>query len=237
MESDIIHSDGKQYVSRKEFAKRVGIGERTMKTLTTTGKIPTTTFKKCGVKYIEWETGYAIWKQLPKNRQRQAAGKASALKRKAGKVKEPAVVEPSVPELSAEMPEQIALEDLSTFDLSKYSDCVIDGEMDYDKLKMRLTAETYQLKLDKERGLLLDKTDVVTWARNIGSILSNSLEAIPQRYTAILTAKCQMIVAEKLGRPDFEFSAEDKADIRKSLNRVGPDIMNSIKLVIMEMEE
>lgn len=236
---DIVMHDGKLYVSRKEFARRVDMSERTIVAYTNSGKIPTKKFKKNATKYIEWNSGKAIWDLLPKNHSAIEKGKKSAdVHRKYPKeVKEPKVVEPKIADLGIDMPELEILEDLSSFDPVKYSDCIIEGNMDYDKLKLRLTAETYQMKLDKERGLLLDKAVVVTWAKNLGSLLSSGLDAIPQRYTAILTAKCQTLVAKRLNMPEFEFTEQDKAELKLILKQCGPDLMRSLKQTILEMEE
>lgn len=238
---DVTTFNHKEYVSIIEFAKRLDAGVSTVRRKISEGKLPARTFDGRKTMYIEWESGRAIWNMMHHDKQRSAAGRSSNEKRY-GKPSEepskPAVVEPKVqmPDITNDVIQEIV--DLSSFDKEQYADCVLpNGEFDYDKLKVRLTAETYQQKLKKERGELVEKTEVMNWARKIGTMLNSGLESIPQKYTSVLIAKVQSIVAQRLERPDFEFTEKERTEIRTILKGCGPEIMRSLKMVVMEMEE
>lgn len=238
---DTTMYDHKEYVTIDEFAKRVGAGRRTIMRRLSEGKLQSRTFDGRRTVYLEWESAKKMWDLLPHDTQRINAGKRSNAKRYGKPMpeepKKPQVYAPSVPTLDAEMEEMPELIDLSTFDKAKYRDCVIDGEFDYDKLKTRLTAETYQQKLNKERGQLVERTDIVNWAKRLGTMVNTGLESIPQKYTSVLIAQVQAIVSRRLEIPDFEFTEKERTDIRSALKGCGPEIMRSIRLMIMEMGE
>lgn len=243
---DITIHEGKEYISTFEFAKRVGASERTIRRKVNDGLLKSISFDGRRLKYIEWEVGKKMWEFMPHDSKCTKAGKASAAKKKGDKYgspskdpKEPVVQTPTVP--SADLDgDVINIEtlDLSTFDKNVYKDCIgDDGEFDYDKLKLRLTAETYQQKLKKERGQLVEKTDIITWAKKIGIIVNNGLDSIPQRYTSVLIAQVQSIVSHRLGIDDFEFTEKERTELRTTLKACGPEIMRSVRLMVMEITE
>lgn len=238
---DVTVYRNKEYVTMKEFSVRVNASLTTVKKLCANGRIPHRTFDGRKTSYIEWESGKTIWDMLPHDTGRARAGRKSA-EVKYGKpkkeAKEPVVSEPTVsmPSLDNDVVQEVV--DLSSFDKEKYADCVLpNGEFDYDKLKLRLTAETYQQKLQRERGELVEKTEIVNWAKKLGTMINSGLESIPQKYTSVLIAKVQSIVAQRLEHPEFEFTEKERTEIRTILKGCGPEIMRSIKLVVMEMEE
>lgn len=238
---DVTTYQGKEYVSIEEFAKRVGAGKSTIKRKLSDGKLHYINIEGRKTRYLDWEASKRLWDLMPHDAQKINAGKRSNAMRY-GKVAEnapkaPTVNSPTVrvPDLEdEEMPNTL---DLAAFDKTQYSDCVVDGEFDYEKLKTRLTAETYQQKLHKERGQLVEREEIVMWAQKLGTMLHNNLETIPQKYTAVLIAQVQTIVAQRLDRPDFEFTPKERSDLRETLKSCGPDIMRSMRKLIMEMEE
>lgn len=231
----------KEYVTIDEFAKRVGAGRRTILRRLSEGKLQARSFDGRKTKYLEWESSKKMWDMLPHDPQKINAGRSSNSKRygKPGtEPKKPEVITPTVgiPDLDNDVIPEII--DLSSFDKAKYRDCLNEeGEFDYDKLKTRLTAETYQQKLHKERGQLVEKTEIINWAKKLGTMVNTGLESIPQKYTSVLIAQVQSIVAQRLEKPDFEFTEKERTDLRTSLKACGPEIMRSIRLMIMEMEE
>lgn len=245
---DEFNRDGVIYVSRREFARRMGVSENTIRNRVAEGKLSEVSFGKDMKKWLNWEVAKTMFAIYPKNTngrkskpqipKEQKDTKTVPFHKPNEKVSTPKVTQPTVSLPSVDMPEPPEIEDMSSFDKNVYSDCLDDmGEFDYDKLKVRLTSEAYKLKQDKDRGLLVEKTEVVTFARKLGIILNNGLESVPQRYTSILLAKCQTIIASRLGIPDFEFTEEERVELRAALKSVGPEIMKSLKLVIEEMTE
>lgn len=237
---DVTNYKGKEYVSMSEFAKRVGAGIATIKRKAASGTLPFINIEKRKTKYIEWEAGKKMWDMMRHDVRLSNAGKKSTDK-KYGKVPDkadsPVVSEPTVTEPEVSEVEEMAI-DLSSFDKTKYADCLLpNNEFDYDKLKLRLTAETYAQKLQQTRGQLVEKTEVIAWAKKLGVLVNTGLESIPQKYTSVLIAQCQGIIARRLGITDFEFNEKERTELRNTLKDCGPEIMKSIKLMIMEITE
>lgn len=238
---DITMHDGKEYVSMQVFAERVGVGINTIKSRVRNGEIPFTNFDNRKKKYIEWQTASVIWKSLKFDKARSTSGKASMAKRY-GKipqdVKEPEVASPEVPDVDVEDIKVMDMTEMSSLSKEKYSDCLLpNGGFDYERLERRLRDETLEQKLAIQRGQLVEKTDVVSWAKKMGILVNSALESIPQKYTSVLVAQAQSIIATRIGISDFEFTEEERTRIRTLLKDVGPEIMKSIQLMIMEMEE
>ena len=244
-DEDVTHVKGVEYVSINEFAKRVGASQYTVRNRIRDGKLSATTLGKNQTKYIAWETGRTMWAVFPKNTNGRKSkpilpegAKVIPFHKVDEKVSAPKVVAPKVDMPTVELPTLPPMEDMSSFSKEQYSDCLDEsGEFDYDKLKVRLTSEAYKLKQDKDRNLLVEKSEVVSQVRQIAAILNNGLDSIPQRYTSILLAGCQTIIANRLNMPDFEFTEEERATLRGYLKTVGPEIMKSLKLVIEKMTE
>lgn len=232
----------KEYVTIDEFARRVTAGRRTIARRISEGKLKTRKFDGRRTQYLEWETSKRMWDMLPHDAQKINAARNSRDKRygkPTAEPKSPEVFQPSasVPELGDDVIPDIV--DLSTFDKGRYADCLVPGtsEFDYDKLKLRLTAETYQQKLQKDRGQLVEKDEIVSWAKKLGIMVNTGLESIPQKYTSTLIAQVQGIISRRLDIPDFEFTEKERTDIRTTLKACGPEIMRTIRTMIMEMAE
>jgi hypothetical protein len=73
-------------------------------------------------------------------------------------------------------------------------------ELNYEKLKLRLVSEKYQLDVKEKRGELISREDVLSFALNLGAILQNALDAVPNRYSAVYCAEATRIT-EGSSRP------------------------------------
>ena len=104
------------------------------------------------------------------------------------------------------------------------------GVFDYDRLKARLTAETYEFKLEKEKGLHIPKQEVQRTSMAIAGVIRTNLEAIPSRYTAAFIA-----LAESFS--GYQFSNEEKTELRNRLKDVAPQVMLSIQTEIRNLAD
>ena len=102
--------------------------------------------------------------------------------------------------------------------------------LDYDKLKLKLVAQKYQLDLDEKRGQLIAKEELSRTIIAISRIITSSLNSIPQRYESMLTS-----MAENMS--GYVFSAKEKAEINESLKAESISITKSIAAEISKLED
>ena len=160
------------------------------------------------------------------------------------KLKSPSI--PSVPSMESgdeRIPKADELVDLSALNPEDHKDCwLLDGNkpvynpltgepmLDYDKLKLKLVAQKYQLDLDEKRGQLIAKEELSRTIIAISRIITSSLNSIPQRYESMLTS-----MAENMS--GYVFSAKEKAEINESLKAESISITKSIAAEISKLED
>ncbi len=161
----------------------------------------------------------------------------------ANKLKSPAL--PSAPEIEsgeARVPKADELIDLSKINPDDHKDCwIMDGStpvfnpltgepmLDYDKLKLKLVAQKYQLDLDEKRGQLIAKEELSRSMLAISRIITTSLDSIPQRYESTLIS-----MAENMS--GYSFSIKEKAAITEALKTESISIARSIAAEIAKLE-
>lgn len=217
MESEITYK-GKKYVTRKEFCKRIGISETTIRRYIASGHVREE--KINDMSYVDFDYSRREVANMPDKKGRRKHLKNYAQIAKNAEIKpvsEPGIADASVPE-----EKQVEMLDLSQFNKDDYSDCVVDGQFDYDKLKTRITAETYKFKLEKERGLHIPKADILDWSKTLATILKTNVDAVPSRFAAILIATAEKIT-------NYEFTEEERTEVRNALKKVPAQIMLSIQ--------
>lgn len=159
------------------------------------------------------------------------------------KLKPPSL--PSAPEIESgedRVPKADELIDLSKINPDDHKDCWImngstpvynplTGEpmLDYDKLKLKLVAQKYQLDLDEKRGQLISKEELSRSMLVISRIITTSLDSIPQRYESTLIS-----MAENMS--GYSFSVKEKAAITEALKTESLSIARSIAAEIAKLE-
>ena len=218
MDDEIVYK-GRRYATRRKFCERTGIAERTLTKYIAKGVVKAEKLRGYKVSYIDIENGIKEINLLPKKTKRRK------LEGFANRPKDAKVKQINIPEISdpaIEKDDGIPLLGLSQYSKEEYSDCVINGIFDYDRLKTRITAETYQFKLEKEMGMHIPKTDILDWAKTLATILKTNVDAIPSRFAAILIA-----TAEKITK--YEFTEEERVEVRNALKAIPAQIMLSIQ--------
>ena len=232
---DALVYRGKEYVKISEFAQRVGFSVQRIRKMIQEGKLQATRLNGYKTQYMDWEIQHLQFEKVRK--------KASIKKPK----KAPQLVAPTIssaPDIedikTPTIPsDEIPMQKLNPYD---YPDCWIVGEdrnpllnpvtklpeIDYDRLKGRLTAEKYQMDIDEKRGKFVEREELIRSIASIAKIMNSSLNAIPQRYGAILIAKAEAMTGH-------EFSSDEKADIRAVLKKEASAIMQSIRTEIAKL--
>lgn len=133
--------------------------------------------------------------------------------------------------------------DLSRINPEDHKDCwIMDGTspiynpltdepmLDYEKLKLKLVAQKYQLDLDEKRGQLIEKEELARSMTAISHIMMAALRSIPQRYESILTSMAERMTG-------YVFSVNEKSLIREALKNEAQTIAKSISIEIEKLEE
>ena len=126
--------------------------------------------------------------------------------------------------------------DISSIDPSLLEDCTINGMVDWDMAKKKLTALTYAFDLDAKKGKYVEKSTIQRWALGMSKIIESALSSIPNRYSAILNAELVEILEREAGRR-VELTEEDKSRIRAHMETVAPDIFRSIQEMLGEFKD
>lgn len=239
-------SDGREYVSVDEFARRTGCSAATIYGRIRLGLIPTETFGKKKI-YIDWELGNKAYQIHPAS---VTFKRSTYEKREAKKAREKGVPyakaeeHVSKPSTSVSIPSvdsslEMRMEktvDISSIDPSLLEDCTINGMVDWDMAKKKLTALTYAFDLDAKKGKYVEKAAIHRWALGMSKIIESALASIPNRYSAILNAELIEILEREAGRR-VELTEEDKSRIRAHMDTVAPDIFRSIQSMLGEFAD
>lgn len=251
----VIRHKNREYVTIEVFAERCNVSVRAIYRHIANGKLQAESIKGSKAKYLDWKTqskNYQILSESPKSK----AGKKSAEKKEEIKNRkyvpldsvESIGINDNIKVDDIDLPKDIELEDgdvidLSKIDLKRYSDCWIlkDGEaalnpvtgeplIDYKKLQDRLRSETYDFKLQRERGLYISKADISMAMQNICRLLNTGLESVPNRFTSLLIAEVRKMTGH-------EFSQDERNRLKNHIKHVPAEIMKSIQKDIAELTD
>jgi hypothetical protein len=225
-EPEVMYKNRK-FVTRARFCELVGISISSLKRYTGKGIIRVQTINGLRGEYIDLEYGRKEIELLANMGGRKKQLKNFAKVGRKAEIRD--VAEPSIPDADVMEIRGEETVDLDKIDRTKYADCLNEyNEFDYDRLKARLTAETYEFKLEKEKGLHIPKQEIMRSAKAIASIVKTNMEAIPSRYTAAFIA-----LAESYS--GYQFTNEQKTELRNRLKDVAPQIMVSIQSEIRNL--
>lgn len=239
-------SNGREYVSVEEFARRTGCSAPTIYSRIRLGLIPTENFGKKKI-YIDWELGSKAYNVRPAA---VTFKRSTYEKREAKKARESGIPyaraeeHVSSPSTSVSIPSvdsslEMKMEktvDISSIDPSLLEDCTINGMVDWDMAKKKLTALTYAFDLDAKKGKYVEKATIQRWALGMSKIIESALSSIPNRYSAILNAELVEILEREAGKR-VELTEEDKSRIRAHMETVAPDIFRSIQEMLGEFDD
>lgn len=245
--NSVVRYQGKEYVTISEFSSRFGASIQHIRDCVRKGILKDTKINGYRAAYLDWVVESVKFENYTKYRMKIGNGRKPDLtaflakEPKAPTIKEekaelPTVEAPSAPEIPSD------IVNMSTLNPQDYPDCWIRDaagevlmnevtklpELDYDRLKQRLTAEKFQLDIDQKRGKFIERDELTRSIVSIANIINAGLAAIPQRYGAILIAEAERITGH-------EFTADERASIRKTLKNEAGNIMNSIRTEIDNM--
>jgi len=220
---------GRKFASRRRFGELIGISYKSVLKYIGKGILRTERINGLSGEFIDLEYGRKEVELLS-----NLGGRKNKLKN-FGKVGKNAEVRdipsPGIEDAEVKAPAEGGEMDLDKLDKVKYADCLTEfGVFDYDRLKARLTAETYEFKLEKEKGLHIPKQEVQRTSMAIAGIIKTNLEAIPSRYTAAFVA-----LAESFS--GYQFTNEEKTELRNRLKDVAPQVMLSIQSEIRNLAD
>ena len=246
--NNLVKYKGKEYVTVPEFAARFACSAQHIRDCIKKGILNNTKLNGYRAFYMDWLVESVKFERYTEYRLKKGNGRKTdatpfiTKQPKSPKIKEekeelPSIEAPSIPEIPTD------IVNISTLNPQDYPDCWIRDaagevlmnsitklpELDYDRLKQRLTAEKFQLDIDQKRGKFIERDELTRSIVSIANIINAGLSAIPQRYGAILIAEAERITGH-------EFTADERASIRKTLKNEAGNIMNSIRTEIDNMK-
>lgn len=244
----VFRNEGREYVTVEEFCRRVDISRTTFEKRARLGIFPITRFDGKRQRYLDWELAKRAYDMNPCDTVKVVSGKKNPnmkgrnshsnsftpAKESAGKAKVPnATIPPADSGLEMKM-EKIV--DIENIDPRLLDDCTINGIIDWDLTKKKITALTYAFDLDVKKGKYIERVEVQKWAIALAKILESALASIPNRYVAILEAEL-LEITQKVTKETVHFTEQDKARIRKHMDSVAPDIFKSIQQMLGEFND
>lgn len=215
--------NGREYLTVYEFSKRKEVAPKTIYRYIEEGKLSTCEVDHTGKQYLDWETESAKYEIARAHK----INKTSKNKRKT--IGNPTIQTPEIENAEAPsvkevtIPEEKPVTDLSKLNPDDYPDCwIMDGNkplvhpvtgqkmLDYDRLKLRLTSEKYELDIAVKRGEFVAKSDVILFFSTQNAMLRTFFDSIPQRHTSELLAYCE----RKTGH---SFTTEEKVEVQNIL--------------------
>lgn len=238
--NDVTMRDGREYVSMEEFCRRLDISRSTFEDRVRLGLIPITKFDGRRKRYVDWELGkkaYYIKPAETSKRNHTNEKKRNDSYTKAEEHVTPPSDKPLVPKIDSGLEMKMErIVDISSIDPEVLKDCTINGSVDWDLAKKKLTALTYAFDLEVKKGKYVEKSEVQRWALSLAKILESALSSIPNRYAAILEAEIMEICQRETRKP-IQFTDEDKSRIRAHMVTVAPDIFRSIQSNLEEFDD
>lgn len=235
--TDALIYGGREYVTINEFAARMGISRQAVYRKIKNKYLKITKLNGYKAQYLDYEAQKLNYLATKRREAMHVPKKAPRLQSVASK-QNPEIETPSIPAMPSDV---VNVQKLNPMD---YPDCWLRDpsgepvnnpvtklpEFDYDRLKDRLTAEKYQMDIDEKRGRYISREELARAIASISTIINAGLNAIPQRYGAILIAKAETITG-------YEFSPDERAEIRVVLKKEAKAIMNSIRTEIAKLSD
>ena len=142
----------------------------------------------------------------------------------------------SIPQIEKSSVQKEKLLDISDIDPKLLEDCSVNGVIDWDLAKKKLTALTYAYDLDVKKGKYIEKAEVQMWAMTLAKILESNLSSLPNKYASILEAEVVAMVRSITGKV-VDISDESKTKMKKLMNNVAPEIFKSIQETLEKYNE
>lgn len=230
-----ITIDGREFVSVSEFARREERIASCINRYIRKGILDAITVEEYGILYMDWEKQSHKYKEYIFSA--KSISKENRYTAVAAEPTEPKVASPSIPSNDMEPLDRDApVVDLASIDPALHADCWIrDGHgkpmivpgtntprIDWEMLKKKLTAVSYQLKIDIERGRYVEKDTLTRFFIALAKILQTKISSIPSRYGAIFIA-----TAEDM--KDVSFSAAETKELDNILANEGASILKDIQ--------
>lgn len=245
MNENSITFKGKEYVSAGEFAKRVGTTPQTINKFIRENKLFAQDVQKKGKRLLEWQTQSSAYAVIAANNKSKGGG-GRPKKKKAisplistNDIKEPEVKTiglAAIKDLEVEeiTPNETTI-DLSQLDPYDNQDCwtfdnnglpILDSNgnplIDYERLKTKVMAQTYQVKLAREIGDLIPKEELISTVQGVTTVLKSAVDNIAQKYSAQIIATCESITRH-------EFTSEEHTKVMNVMRHVPKEIFPSIQ--------
>lgn len=240
--NEVTYIDGRECVSVEEFVRRMDTSRQTLEKKIRLGIIPIVRPDGKRFRYIDWELGSKAWNMNPPNPKMVASQRIAKPKKNdsymnpnsnAGKAK---IGTPKVSEISIEDESRDKLIDINDIDPKLIEDCKVNGTIDWDLAKKKLTALTYAYDLDIKKGKYIEKAEVQKWALALSKILESNLSSIPNRYASILEAEVVSIVRRLTGKA-IDMTEEMKSSMRERMEGVAPEVFKSIQKNLEEYND
>lgn len=218
MKEEIINHEGKEYVSIQEFAKRKRTTIQTIYSYIRKKKLTVSDPAKKGGKYLEWKTQGRKYDIVRKKNEKttphakRASKDRDFFKPQTSDEPKPAELENLPKPQENNMPDLPGNNLLSSVNLSlinpkDHPDCwMTDPEtldvlydahhhpmLDWDKVKAKLTAVSYQLKIDQLAGSLVPKDELMITIEAVSQVFLAGISSIPARYGSIFIAEAEKI--------------------------------------------
>ena len=241
--NDVTTINGREFVSVDEFVRRMNTTRQTLEKRIRLGIIPIVRPDGKRRRFIDWELGSKAWNMNPpniKNVEAQRLEKRKpkddsfmAEKENPGK---PHMESASIPQIEKSSVQKEKLLDISDIDPKLLEDCSVNGVIDWDLAKKKLTALTYAYDLDVKKGKYIEKAEVQMWAMTLAKILESNLSSLPNKYASILEAEVVAMVRSITGKV-VDISDESKTKMKKLMNNVAPEMFKSIQETLEKYNE
>ena len=237
--NDVTTINGREFVSVDEFVRRMDTTRQTLEKRIRLGIIPIVRPDGKRRRFIDWELGSKAWNMNPPNKNNVEAQRLEKRKPKddsfmteKGNPGKPHMESASIPQIEKSSVQKEKLLDISDIDPKLLEDCSVNGVIDWDLAKKKLTALTYAYDLDVKKGKYIEKAEVQMWAK----ILESNLSSLPNKYASILEAEVVAMVRSITGKV-VDISDESKTKMKKLMNNVAPEIFKSIQETLEKYNE
>jgi len=246
-----VSSNGKEYVTATEFAKRVDSTPNTIYLFLRKGYLQAQDIQKNGMLYLEWASQAVAYK-VARGRNNSKGGSGRRKKNVSNPIMHTnSIQNPNVKGLALAVEDNSIAEinasdnviDLSTINPYDHKDCwLLDGnnepirdpdgkpKLNYEELKTKVTVQTYKIKLDKETRSVIPKEELLTTIQGICTVLKSAIDNIPQRYGATLIAVAESITGH-------EFTSTEHTQVMNTLRSLPKEIFPSIQAELTKMVE
>ena len=241
--NEVTTINGREFVSIDEFVRRMDTSKQTLEKRIRLGLIPVTRPDGKRKRFIDWELGSKAWNMKPPNRKNVEAQRLAKRKPKEDSFMteretpgRPRMESANVPSIERESVRNERLLDISDIDPKMLEDCTVNGIVDWDLAKKKLTALTYAYDLDVKKGKYIEKAEVQMWAMTLAKILESNLSSLPNRYASILEAEVVAMTRSITGKV-VDVSDESKVKMKQLMGNVAPEIFKSVQEALEKFNE